>query len=112
MEKEILPLLEELKESIRALSNKQNSQYTDIMMKLRKTDEQPNKGYDSSEMTFDELYDEAKREVIKGGKASTSYLQRKLRIGYARACHLIDKLEADGVIGTGKGAKPRKVLMK
>ena len=58
----------------------------------------------------DELYLQAKDEVIKAGKASTSYLQRRFRIGYARAARLIDILEQNGVIGPGEGAKPREVL--
>ncbi|MBX4189245.1 DNA translocase FtsK [Candidatus Parcubacteria bacterium] len=58
----------------------------------------------------DELYEEAREIVIEAGKASTSYLQRKLRIGYARAARLIDLLEEKGVIGPGSGAKPREVI--
>ena len=58
----------------------------------------------------DELYEEAKQTVMEAGKASTSYLQRKLGIGYARAARLIDILEERGVIGAGSGAKPREVL--
>lgn len=58
----------------------------------------------------DELYEQAKDEVIKAGKASTSYIQRKLRVGYARAARLIDLLEQKGVIGPGDGAKPREVI--
>ena len=58
----------------------------------------------------DELYSDAKRAVLEAGKASTSYLQRKLGIGYARAARLIDALEERGVIGPGDGAKPRQVI--
>jgi S-DNA-T family DNA segregation ATPase FtsK/SpoIIIE len=58
----------------------------------------------------DELYPEAKAAVIEAGKASTSYLQRKLKIGYSRAARLIDILEERGVIGPGDGAKPREVI--
>jgi DNA segregation ATPase FtsK/SpoIIIE-like protein len=58
----------------------------------------------------DELYETAKEEVIKAGKASTSYIQRKLRVGYARAARLVDMLEERGVIGPGDGAKPREVI--
>lgn len=58
----------------------------------------------------DELYPEAKRTVMEAGKASTSYLQRKLGIGYARAARLMDILEEKGVIGPADGAKPRDVL--
>lgn len=58
----------------------------------------------------DELYEDARQTVIESGKASTSFLQRKLGIGYARAARLIDILEERGVVGPGNGAKPRDVL--
>lgn len=60
----------------------------------------------------DELYEDARQTVIESGKASTSYLQRKLGIGYARAAKLIDILEERGIVGPGNGAKPRDVLEK
>ena len=60
---------------------------------------------------FDPLYEEAKRLVIQSRKASASYLQRRLRVGYARAARLIDLLEEHGVVGPGDGAKPRDVLI-
>jgi len=59
----------------------------------------------------DPLYEEAKSLVIQARKASASYLQRRLRIGYARAARLIDILEERGVVGPGEGAKPREILM-
>lgn len=65
---------------------------------------------DSDGEDEDELYEEARDVVVQAGKASTSYLQRKLRIGYARAARLIDILEEKGVIGPGDGAKPREVI--
>ena len=46
---------------------------------------------------------------MEAGKASASYLQRKLKVGYARAARLLDMLEERGVIGAGDGAKPREV---
>jgi S-DNA-T family DNA segregation ATPase FtsK/SpoIIIE len=58
----------------------------------------------------DDLYEETKRAVIEAGKASTSYLQRKLGIGYSRAAKLIDLLEEGGVIGPAYGSKPREVI--
>lgn len=58
----------------------------------------------------DDLYPEAKRTVLEAGKASTSYLQRKLGVGYARAARLMDLLEDRGVIGPADGAKPREVI--
>ena len=60
----------------------------------------------------DELYEDARSTVIDAGKASTSFLQRKLGVGYARAARLIDMLEERSVIGPGSGAKPRDVLIK
>lgn len=58
----------------------------------------------------DELYEDAKQAVIEAGKASTSYIQRKLRVGYSRAARLMDLLEDRGVIGAADGAKPRQIL--
>jgi len=59
----------------------------------------------------DELLDEAQATVVKAGKASASYLQRRLKIGYARAARLLDLLEERGIIGPGDGAKPRQILV-
>lgn len=60
----------------------------------------------------DELYQDAVRLVIEFGKASTSLLQRRLRIGYGRAAHLIDMMEKDGIVGAADGPKPREVLKR
>src|SRR5882672_10516191 len=65
-----------------------------------------------AEPEHDELYHDAVRLVIEFGKASTSLLQRRLRIGYGRAAHLIDLMEADGIVGSADGPKPREVLKK
>lgn len=59
----------------------------------------------------DELFPSAQELVIEAGKASASLLQRRLRVGYARAARLIDMLEERGVVGPGDGAKPREVLV-
>lgn len=60
----------------------------------------------------DDLYEEAKQIVISSKKASTSYLQRRLGIGYSRAARLIDILEERKVIGPGQGSKPRDILVE
>jgi S-DNA-T family DNA segregation ATPase FtsK/SpoIIIE len=60
----------------------------------------------------DPMYNDAVRLVIEFGKASTSLLQRRLRIGYGRAAHLIDLMERDGIVGAADGPKPREVLKR
>lgn len=59
----------------------------------------------------DSMYKDAVRVVVEGGKASTSYLQRRLRIGYSRAARLMEEMEEQGVIGPADGARPRDVLI-
>ncbi|MEX0934812.1 MAG: DNA translocase FtsK [Candidatus Paceibacterota bacterium] len=60
----------------------------------------------------DDLYEEARDIVIRAGKGSTSYLQRKLRIGYARAASIMDQLEESGVVGEQEGSRAREVLVE
>jgi len=66
-------------------------------------------GYD--EFGEDELLAEAKDLILRSGKASASFLQRRLRVGYARAARILDLLEERGIIGPGDGAKPREILI-
>jgi S-DNA-T family DNA segregation ATPase FtsK/SpoIIIE len=58
----------------------------------------------------DALFNEAKALVIESGKGSASYIQRRLRVGYARAARLLDELEMAGIVGPADGAKPREIL--
>ncbi len=58
----------------------------------------------------DPMFDDAVRLVFEFGKASTSLLQRRLRIGYGRAAHLIDLMERDGLVGAADGSRPRELL--
>ncbi len=67
------------------------------------------RGFDGGGDAEDELYGDAKEVVIAAGKASASLLQRRLKVGYARAARLLDILEENGVIGPGEGAKPREI---
>ncbi len=66
----------------------------------------------SLEEDGDDLLEEAQALVVRTQKASASFLQRRLRVGYARAARLLDLLEERGVIGPGEGAKPRDVLVR
>lgn len=67
---------------------------------------------DADDDVDDDMYAEAKAAVEEAGRASTSYLQRKLRIGYSRAARLMDLLESKGVIGAADGSRPRDVLSR
>src|SRR3954469_22761933 len=69
-------------------------------------------GDGDDEAEHDELFEDAIRLVLEFGKASTSLLQRRLRIGYGRAAHLIDLMERDGIVGAADGPKPREVLKR
>ena len=65
-------------------------------------------GFDNGD---EELIDSAIAFIIDAGGASTSMLQRKLKLGYARAARIIDELEARGIVGPFEGSKPRTVLI-
>ncbi len=59
----------------------------------------------------DELYEKAVELVLLTGQASASYLQRKLKLGYARAARIIDQMEQEGILGPSEGSKPREILV-
>lgn len=67
---------------------------------------------DADALDLDDLYEEAKDVVLSTGNASTTFLQRKLKIGYARAASLMDQMEAQGVVGPSEGSKPRKIFAR
>ncbi|HKV28450.1 MAG TPA: DNA translocase FtsK [Candidatus Acidoferrales bacterium] len=69
-------------------------------------------GTDGAEEVDDALYQDAVRVVCEMGRASTSTLQRRLRVGYGRAARLIDLMEKDGIVGPPDGSRPREVLKK
>lgn len=71
----------------------------------------PSLGSDLDDLQDQELVAQAKEVVLRFGKASTTFLQRRLRIGYARAARVMEILEAQGVVGPGDGAKPREILI-
>ncbi|MBM3296106.1 MAG: DNA translocase FtsK [Candidatus Aminicenantes bacterium] len=59
----------------------------------------------------DELYDKAVEVILNAGQASVSFLQRRLKLGYARAARIIDQMEQEGLLGPGEGSKPREILV-
>ncbi|MBP6859748.1 MAG: DNA translocase FtsK 4TM domain-containing protein [Candidatus Magasanikbacteria bacterium] len=66
--------------------------------------------FGGSSSDFDPLFDEAKKVIIESGKASASLLQRRMKVGYARAARLLDELEEAGIVGPADGAKPRELF--
>ena len=69
-------------------------------------------GLEDSDGERDELFEEALRIVVDMKRASTSVLQRRLRIGYGRAAAVLDQMEREGLIGQADGARPRPVLAR
>jgi S-DNA-T family DNA segregation ATPase FtsK/SpoIIIE len=89
------------------------AQYEEKFLEVpREEKERGEFGGDEGGDEHDELYQDAVRLVVEFGKASTSLLQRRLRIGYGRAAHLIDLMEQDGIVGSPDGPKPREVLKR
>jgi S-DNA-T family DNA segregation ATPase FtsK/SpoIIIE len=75
-------------------------------------EEQLDESADAIDESQDPMYEEAVRLVLQIGKASTSTLQRHLRLGYGRAARILDMMQRDGIIGPPDGSKPREVLKR
>jgi len=86
------------------------AEYVEGFLEAPRDERKEMEGDGSAEGDDDELFDDAVRLVFEFGKASTSLLQRRLRIGYGRAAHLIDLMERDGLVGPADGSKPRELL--
>lgn len=106
--------IDDLTEKIKQLVERENEHYTDMMLLLKQIEEKVDTllQENNQELSEEDLYEEAKELVIEAGKASTSFLQRHLDIGYEKAARLIDELEENGVIGPADGSKHRKVLIE
>jgi len=78
------------------------------------SDDEPEEGGEGGEFDGEEdpMYEEAVRVIVEAGKASTSILQRRLRLGYGRAARLLDTMQRDGIISPPDGSKPREVLKR
>ncbi len=88
------------------------AQYNEELLRPPKEETRSEAGEAPDTEVDDELYRDAIRVVCEAGRASTSTLQRRLRIGYGRAARLIDLMEKDGIVGPADGTKPREVLKK
>ena len=106
-EKEVKKVVDHLEENIKPIERISDTELVSQIEEMEFTFPE------ESEPFFDDpLLEEAKRIVIEAQKASASLLQRKLRIGYARAARLLDLLEQKGIVGPSEGAKPRKVYIQ
>jgi len=94
-----------------------SAEYEEQFLQAPREEREDDEAGDASEDGVEEaendpLFEDAVRLVVEFGKASTSLLQRRLRIGYGRAAHLIDLMERDGIVGAADGPKPREVLKR
>jgi len=84
----------------------------EFLMPIRDREREETEEEDEENAELDAVYEEAVRLVVESGKASTSLLQRRLRLGYGRAARLIDMMQKDGVVSAPDGSKPREVLKR
>ncbi|HEX8810870.1 MAG TPA: FtsK/SpoIIIE domain-containing protein, partial [Terracidiphilus sp.] len=87
-----------------------SAEYAEGFLESPKDERVSMEGASEGEEENDPMFDDAVRLVFEFGKASTSLLQRRLRIGYGRAAHLIDLMERDGLVGPADGSRPRELL--
>ncbi len=73
-------------------------------------DDEGNVDLFGNNMDEDPLYDQALEIVVQSGKASASYIQRRLKIGYNRAARLVEEMEERGIVGPANGSKPREII--
>ncbi len=103
---------QEIKRVVNYIKDKSGEpQYLTEIVERQKVKGMAGVGIDGASDDDDELFQEAKELIINSGKASASYLQRRLSVGYARAARLLDLLEESGIIGPSNGAKPREILV-
>ena len=107
MQRQLADRNAEVDERFRTLLEQLSQRYTDIIAEVRSVKERS----DDAERTDDDLYEVAREIVLMAGRASTSLLQRTLRIRYQRAAALMDRLEAEEIIGPADGIHPREVLV-
>ena len=105
----------EVRAVVNYLKNQSKAEYSDTIIEEIDShvpqQKGEKKGSDFSSESSDDKLEEAIKVIIENQTASTSFLQRKLSLGYARAARIIDELEQLGVIGEANGSKPREILM-
>ncbi len=100
----------EINELVKYLKDQREVQYDEAIINFRPPSTGRGKAGVDGDID-DDMYEEAVQVVTEAGKASATLLQRRLRVGYARAARLLDILEDNGVVGQAEGSRPRDVLM-
>jgi len=108
-EKEVKKVTDWLSEQAKMVDEPQSALIANLKDTLDQQEQAEEKGGEVFFGDDDPLFDDVKRIVLETQKASASFLQRRLRIGYSRAARLIDMLEDKGIVGPADGAKPREV---
>jgi S-DNA-T family DNA segregation ATPase FtsK/SpoIIIE len=101
----------EIEQLVSFLKKQSEPQYDDAILQFKSAKSSGGKGVYGDGEIDDDMYEDAVKLVTESGKASATLLQRRLRIGYARAARLLDILEENGVVGPADGAKPRDVMI-
>jgi DNA segregation ATPase FtsK/SpoIIIE, S-DNA-T family len=101
---------EETKNIVKYLKGDADPMYVDSIVEKQKNGSNMSL-FGSAGDDQDALFEDAQQAIIGAGKASASFLQRKLKVGYARAARILDELEEAGIIGPSNGAKPREILV-
>jgi len=103
----------EIEKVVNWCKSQSQPQYNEEFLEPIRDKEQEEVPVDEEEAAeLDSVYEDAVRIVVESGKASTSLLQRRLRLGYGRAARLIDMMAKDGIVGSPDGARPREVLKR
>ncbi|MBU2542287.1 DNA translocase FtsK, partial [Patescibacteria group bacterium] len=100
---------EEVKNVVDYLKGSEEPEYDESI--VEKTSSGTNSMFGGPSDDQDALFNEAREIILDAGKASASFLQRRMKIGYARAARILDELESAGIIGPADGAKPREILV-
>jgi len=95
---------------VRFWKDQGQAEYVEGFLESPRDERAAMEGTGGGEDENDPMFDDAVRLVFEFGKASTSLLQRRLRVGYGRAAHLIDLMERDGLVGPADGSRPRELL--
>ena len=99
---------DEIKKVISFIKNKNSIDSHEEMETVQK---QINAVSENKKQDYDEYLKKAAELVVHEGQASVSYIQRKLKVGYARAARIVDQMEEIGIVGDHQGSKPRNVLI-